>query len=366
MADVNGYPIIFTLIAYHFSTPMKLDGLSSLQNAEFPAAVVIGGANLDFKSQTFDRPILGTSNPGRSRVSAGGVGRNVAENLARLGVDTALVTALGDDADGLRLVAETESAGVNLRHALTTRRPTGMYTALLDDAGEMVIAVSAMDGIDEITADVIGARRELISRAQILVLDCNVPVEALLLAAKTASENDVPVVVDPVSVAKAGRILAMLRAGHCLHTITPNLDELHALTGGDGTTEADLDSASALLHAMGAQQVWVRLGVRGSFLSAMQNGAQRSEHLAACPATLVDATGAGDAMLAGYAAGLVRGLDAFTAARYGRAAAAITVESDHTVSPFIDFATLSARVTACRESLTSSRAWRPQMNNFPE
>lgn len=73
-------------------------------------AVVIGGSNLDFKSQTIGHPIFGTSNPGRSRTSAGGVGRNVAENLARQDVPTVLITAVGDDDAGAWLTSQTRSA----------------------------------------------------------------------------------------------------------------------------------------------------------------------------------------------------------------------------------------------------------------
>jgi pseudouridine kinase len=311
-----------------------------------PAVVVIGGANLDFKCQTLARPIAGTSNPGRSRTAAGGVGRNVAENLVRLGVATALLTAIGADADGVRLTAETEAAGVDLRYVLATNAATGTYTAIIDDTGEMIIAVSSMDGMAELTAAVIDARRDVISQARILVLDCNVPGAALSRAAAIATESGIPVVVDPVSVTKASRLGALLGERLRVHTVTPNLDELQALTQTTGSTDGDLRESAARLHGYGVQNVWVRLGPSGSFLSSMQGGVQSSEYLPAAPATLVDATGAGDAMLAGYVAGLLHGLDAFSAARYGRAAAAITVESEHTVNPSINFESLAARVAA--------------------
>ena len=91
---------------------------STSPSIQYPAAIVIGGANVDNKSQTLARPVSGTSNPGRSRSSLGGVGRNVAENLARLGVSTALITAIGEDANGDRLLHDTEAAGVDLRHSV--------------------------------------------------------------------------------------------------------------------------------------------------------------------------------------------------------------------------------------------------------
>ncbi len=316
----------------------------ALPIAESPAAVVIGGANVDFKCQTLDQPIYGTSNPGRNRTSLGGVGRNIAENLARLGVRTALVTAIGDDANGTRVLSEAEAAGVETRFTLKTPLQTGTYVAILDEDGDMIIAVSTMEALEEITPSVIDSRRELIARAQLLVLDCNVPQDALLRAATIAAESSVPVIVDPVSVPKAARIIAMLDAGLPLHTITPNMGELRTMIGSSESAKVDLRAAAADIHSRGVRRVWVRLGINGSFLSSMHDGNQQSEHIAAYETKLVDATGAGDAMLAGYAAGLLGGLDAVRSAIYGSAAAALTVESAHTVNPSINFTSLAARV----------------------
>lgn len=315
-----------------------------------PAVVVIGGANIDQKCQTLGTVVMGTSNPGTIRTSSGGVGRNVAENLARLDVTTALVTALGDDTEGDRLRCEADAAGVDLRHIIVTQGSTGLYSAVVNDAGEMIIAISAMQAMDAISAGAVDARRALIANARILVLDCNVPVEALVRAAQIASGSGVHVVVDPVSVPKAAGISELLASGMALHTVTPNLDELHELTGVAGSSRADLCAAAAQLHAAGVANVWIRLGVNGSFLSLSKDGAQRVEMIAASPATLVDATGAGDAMLAGYIAGLLRGLDEFAAARLGRAAAAITIESRETVSPLMNLSTLLDRANGHAEA----------------
>jgi pseudouridine kinase len=309
--------------------------------------VVIGGANIDRKSQLQQPPTFGTSNPGSTRTSSGGVGRNVAENLARLRVRTALISVIGRDADGERLRRDTEAAGVDLHHVVTTSAPTGTYTALLDAAGDMLIAVSAMDAMDALDAAAMEGRRHVIMRSRIVVLDCNVPKSGLSRAAAIAREGGAEIVVDPVSVAKATRLAALLDARVPIHTVTPNLDELRVLTSGAKDDISDLPARSAELHGAGVQNVWVRLGARGSFLSIMNGDTQRTIGLAPCSATLVDATGAGDAMLAGYVAALLRGLDVAEAARYGRAAAAITIESRNTVSETMSPETLSRRAAAC-------------------
>jgi sugar/nucleoside kinase (ribokinase family) len=79
-----------------------------------PEVVVIGGANMDVKGRAAERHQQGTSNPGTVTVSPGGVGRNIAENLARLGIDAALITALGHDANGALLREACTSAGVDM------------------------------------------------------------------------------------------------------------------------------------------------------------------------------------------------------------------------------------------------------------
>jgi sugar/nucleoside kinase (ribokinase family) len=312
-----------------------------------PAVVVIGGANLDFKSRTTYPAIPGTSNPGFSRVSAGGVGRNVAENLGRLGVSTTLITAIGDDEGGARLLSQTTSAGVKLDHAVRTCGASGSYTAILDANGDMIIAVAAMDLMESISAATIEACSDVIRAAAIVIMDCNVPESALVRAAEIARECSARIIVDPVSVPKAERLRSLLRAHVLIHTVTPNLDELRALTGCADASEAKLARASEQLHDDGVAHVWVRLGDRGSFFSARRGDGVVASHLDPCPATLIDATGAGDAMLAAYAAALCCGMDVSLATRYGRAAAAITVECEDSVDPAMTFAVLERRVAQC-------------------
>ncbi len=309
------------------------------------AVVVVGGANIDHKCQTLAKPIPRTSNPGRSRSSVGGVARNVADNLARLDVTVALVTAVGRDADGDRIIEETEAAGVVLDYSIRAPSATGSYTVILSDSGEPVIAVSSMEAIEELTPEATAAASEIISHACILVLDCNVPEPTLLSVARIAAEHGVPIVVDPVSVPKAARAMALLAAGIPIHTLTPNIDELAALSGSSVDNQRELVAASRSLNADGVGNVWVRRGERGSSLSCATNGTVRSHHIPAYRAALVDATGAGDAMLAGYVAGLLDGDEPVVAARRGGAAAAIAIESELTVSAAMSAGAVAARVS---------------------
>jgi pseudouridine kinase len=300
--------------------------------------VVVGGANLDIKARSAAAAIPGTSNPGYTATTPGGVARNIAENLARLGTPTALIAAIGRDQHGERLLAETRKAGVLLEHVHRGTHPTGSYTAVLDADGELVLAVADMSATDDLRPEHLQQARELITHAALLIADGNLPAAVTAHLLDLAHAADVRVIIDPVSVPKATRLLPLLDAARPVFAITPNRDELQALTGRDTSADEALPQAAAVLHERGVQHVWVRLGSHGSLLSTRAADAgtaveQSLETLPADPAEVRDVTGAGDAMLAAFAHALLAGHRPATAARYGHAAAALTLESSHTVRP---------------------------------
>ncbi|MCW2796330.1 carbohydrate kinase [Nocardioides sp.] len=292
-----------------------------------PPVVVIGGANMDVKARSATTAVAATSNPGTASMTAGGVGRNIAENLARLGTRTHLVAAVGSDALGDQVLAATSGAGVHVEHVRRSARATGTYTAVLDSDGELVVAVADMAATDELSPEHVSAARDLIASAGLVVLDGNLGAAALELALDLASAAGVRVLLEPVSVPKANALAHLIEPGRPLFAITPNRDELTALTGLPARTERQLTTAVRALHVRGVVHVWVRLGARGSLLS----GAGESIRLDAAPADVVDVTGAGDAMLAAFCHALLAGDSPGQAAAYGHAAAALTVASPHTV-----------------------------------
>lgn len=289
--------------------------------------MIVGGANVDLKCRLSAPPTHGTSNPGRTSTSLGGVGRNIAENLGRLGVAVRLVTAVGDDQLGRDLVERTAVCGVDVRTVIRPETATGTYTAVLDDRGELVIAIAAMDVIDSLgPSDVPVAALE---DAGLVVVDANVPAATIEHVVRTAHAHGIPVVLEPVSVPKAARLRPLLQAGLPVSTVTPNRDELGALVGRPVHDGTDLESAARELHDLGVERVWVRLGARGSLLSL--RGQPEPRFLPVVPTRVLDVTGAGDAMLAGYVYGLTRGYDDVRSAVLGHIAAALTLESPSTV-----------------------------------
>ncbi|MFI0816643.1 PfkB family carbohydrate kinase [Streptomyces sp. NPDC021098] len=294
------------------------------------AVVVVGGANVDVKVRSLAPLAYRTSNPGHAHTSPGGVARNVAENLARLGTPTHLIAAVGQDPAGERLLSETQATGVRVDHVHRGGHPTGTYTAVLDADGELAVAIADMAATDGLGPEHLQPARELIGNASMLVLDGNLSSPALAYALDIAGAAGVQTVIDPVSVPKAALLAPLLTAGRPVFAITPNVAELGALTGRSTGDDRELTEAVAVLHERGVQYVWVRLGEHGSLLSGADGGAT---FLDAPPAEVRDVTGAGDAMLGAFVHALLGGEDPVAAARYGHAAAALTVATTATVRP---------------------------------
>ena len=297
--------------------------------SEEPSVVVVGGANVDVKARSGAAMVPATSNPGTGSMAPGGVGRNIAENLARLGTRTHLVAAVGSDGLGDQVLAATSAAGVHVEHVRRSARSTGTYTAVLDADGELVVAVSDMAATDELAPEHLDAARDLISSAELLVLDGNLAPDTIGFALDLAASTGTRVVLEPVSVPKAAARAHLLTPDRPVHVVTPNRDELEALAGLPTRTARQVERAARSLHDRGVELVWVRLGADGSLLATRD----RLTRSAALPAEVADVTGAGDAMLAGFCHALLRGADTYDAAAYGHAAAALTVASPHTVRP---------------------------------
>jgi pseudouridine kinase len=275
-----------------------------------PLVVVVGGANVDVKARSTAPLVPATSNPGTVVRTPGGVGRNVAENLAHLGRRVALVSTVGNDPDGDWLLQETALAGVDIEPVLRGGE-TGRYVAVLDHDGDLSVGVSAMAATDALGPEVLD--HDLLRSAALVVVDGNVPVTTV----DAVLGLGVRVVIDPVSVAKAERIAPLLRPDRPVFAITPNEAELVALGSVAG------------LHERGVEVVWVRRGAAGSSLSTADGVVE----LAAPRVDPVDVTGAGDAMLAAFCHRLLAGDPLADAARAGHQAAALTVASRATVRP---------------------------------
>jgi pseudouridine kinase len=327
-------------------------GRGYLLRPETDSVLVVGGAVLDTKVRTAVPPVLGTSNPGTASATVGGVGRNIAENLARLGRPTVLVAAVGDDPAGDTVVQRTSAAGVECRHVVLSPHPTGTYAAVLDERGDLHIAVADMRATDELAVADLAVVPSLLGGADALVVDANLDATVIRWLLSAAQDAGVRSVFEPVSVAKATAAAPVLDGSVRVHTITPNVDELAALVGHpvDDTMDA-VRTAADELHDRGVVHVWVRRGTRGSLLSMATPSDADGPHgsravlVGAPEVEVADVTGAGDSMTAGYVHALLDGSDVVEAARYGQVLAALTCASADTVRADLTAALVAAHLT---------------------
>ena len=304
-----------------------------------PWAVVVGGAAWDVKARSLAPTRLHTSNPAVVTRTPGGVGRNIAEGVARLGGRVQLVAAVGADEAGRELLARTAEAGVYLDGVVDSPHPTGSYLAALDAGGELLIGLSDFAATDALDVTGVSRAQELVARADLVVVDANIPAAVADWVLGVAAANGTRVVLEPVSVAKAGRAALLLRPERPVFAVTPNVDELAALVGRPvDDTDAGIVAAATTLQARGVTHVWVSRGAAGSMLVSPD----RVVRLEAMAARVTDVTGAGDALTAGFVYGLLRGAEPAAAARQGHLAAALTVASGHTVRPDLGVAFAAA------------------------
>lgn len=286
---------------------------------------VIGGSNLDIYGFPTAELVPGVSNPGRVETVCGGVGRNISENLARLGASVSLVTAIGQDAHGERIRQVAQAAGVDLSHSIrSTRYPTSTYLALQDGLGEMAWAVSQMDIMAELTVDNLRKEESWLDTASTLVLDANLPEAAIGWLADRY--RHLPVWIDPVSIEKSKKLRNVL---NCLFAIKPNRQEAEQLSGIPAAGRDGVLANWRWFMNAGVSELWLSLGQDGLFF-----GNERGGFFAHPPERrLMNANGAGDALMAGAVYGTLAGLSDQDRVRMALSAAALTCTSVETIHP---------------------------------
>ena len=290
----------------------------------FVKVTVIGGMNTDIIGTPVSELVVRDSNIGAVELRPGGVGRNIAENLARLGLGVELIAAIGTDEFSGVLRSGCEKLGIGLSSAVTVPGRGGVYLCLNDGAGDMFAAINDMELTSALTPDRLDM--DAVNRSDGCVLDANIPEDTLLFAAANAR---VPLFADPVSCAKCRRLVPVLDR---LSGIKPNLMEARLLTG-----VSDPLSCARALVAAGVKRAFVSLGAEGiAYADSDCAGIMNS-----MPVVPVNTTGAGDAATAALAAGLLMGLSTKDAARCAVKASYLALKSPGAVSADITPAILN-------------------------
>jgi len=275
--------------------------------------LVIGSSNTDMTIKAPRIPVPGeTILGGEFKMGPGGKGANQAVAAARLGGEVTFVCKVGRDIFGQKALEGYKADGINTDHTLFSDKPSGTALILVDDEGENIISV-APGANGDISIDDIESIRPVIEQADFVVLQLEIPVEAVVKAAEIAHKAGAYVILNP---APASSLPEEIYRNISL--ITPNQTEITLLTGISGDNEA----AIIKLSQMGVKDVVLTLGSKGS---AVWNG-EGIDIVPALKVKAVDATAAGDTFAGALTVALSEGKTLKEAAGFATRAAAMTVQ----------------------------------------
>lgn len=251
--------------------------------------VVIGGMNMDIFGMPNEKVIDRDSNPGVVGMTVGGVGQNIAQNLAHLDVPTYLITVYGNDYNGQVLKESCRQNKILLDYAAeieNQRSSTYMY--ITDETGDMLVGVNDMEICKQISPSFLKKRLDFINNAKLCLVDANLAKETIDWIGQNV---EVPLFGDTVSCAKARHLEGILDK---MTTLKPNALEASLLTGIEIRDEETAKEAAQSLLDRGVQNVYISLGAKGILC------ANQWKKLVIHPFTtkIVNANGAGDCGMA--------------------------------------------------------------------
>ena len=170
--------------------------------------VVIGTFNVDYVGETIFPLKRGESHPGNIKISAGGVARNIVENLARLGMKVTFITAVGSDAYGIKYKKDLEELKVKfIIPGHNDNALTSTYLAVNNNKGELEYAVVETAILDYLSHQHFENLIGEINKNDMVILDANLRSDTInyLLENVTAM-----IIGDAVSAIKAQKYIEHL------------------------------------------------------------------------------------------------------------------------------------------------------------
>ncbi|MCZ2721317.1 PfkB family carbohydrate kinase [Marinomonas sp. 15G1-11] len=254
--------------------------------------LIIGGCNLDINGSPLHKMKLADSNPGIIQQSAGGVGRNIAENIARLNNQIHFLSIVGQDSSGDWLLEKNRQCGISTQDII--RHPefnTSSYLSINDEKGQLVSAIADMKIIDALDAKRLESKMPLLQSTNRILIEANLAPNSIEWLSRLSL--DVDFYADAVSASKAPRLQPILAR---LSLLKVNRDEAKSLLNmplNNPITDAEL--AQAIIN-QGVTAVLLSLGSDG----VLYKDEKSMLSIPVFPTTPVSDTGAGDALFAGF------------------------------------------------------------------
>ena len=295
-------------------------------------AVVFGSINLDLVVKTPRLPLPGETLTGHGFTTApGGKGANQAVAIARLEVSSYMVGRVGGDNFGRELLASLQGAGVQTEYVLVDKNiSSGVAAIAVDDAGEnQIIVIPGANGrVDKTDVERL---QDVLSEAKVLLLQLEIPLKSVIIAAQVAKATGVQVILDPAPAQNLPDELYPL-----VDIITPNETEAGQLVGFPVNGQEAATEAARVLLQKGVGCAIVKLGAKGVVCAT----SAETFFTPAFPVMTVDTVAAGDAFNGGLTAALVEGLPLRQAIVWGAAAGALAATKPGAQAAMCDRATL--------------------------
>lgn len=296
-------------------------------NDNNPYILVLGASIVDIFGFCGRSYAQRDSIPGHIKISFGGVCRNIAENLARVGVNTQFISTLGDDENGKSILEHSRKLGYNMENSLFLEgESTPTYLAILNHQGEMESAVVDMESLNKMDEAFVDGKHEVFENAEYTIVDSDNPILLEYILKKYQGKSKF--ILDPVSAKKAKKIRHLVKY---FHTIKPNRFETEALCGFKIETNDDLRKAGRFFIEQGVKNVFISLDADGIYYITSEG---EEGTLACCePIDVKNVTGAGDSFVAGIGYGYMNNLNVKDTLKYSVAMSIITITHEETINP---------------------------------
>jgi ribokinase len=276
-----------------------------------PDILVVGSLNADLVARTARFPQPGETVRGEDlKIIPGGKGANQAVAAARGGAQVTMAGRVGSDSFGAFLLDRLRDDHVDTSHVIVDESATGTAVILVDAGGQNSIVLSAGANGQVAPRDV----QALDVQARVLLLQLEIPLEAVVQAARWGRSRGMIVILNPAPARELPRELIA-----CADYLLPNETELALLSGMPVTDLPSAEKAARRLCEGGAKCVIVTLGANGALIA----GPGAAKHIPPFEVQAVDTTAAGDAFIGGFACTLLRGMDLEGSVRYANACGAL-------------------------------------------
>ncbi|XP_029010234.1 uncharacterized protein zgc:136858 isoform X1 [Betta splendens] len=346
--------------------------------------VVVGGINVDFIAKGKTKTLhFGQTNPGSVCQSFGGVGRNIADSLSRLGHRPLFISAMGADSHSEAVLNYCKHINTSAVMRLKDQS-TATYCAVISESGELSLGLGDMDIHQQITEHYVSQFEKQLSSATLVCLDGNIPVATIDYVCSVAKKYNINVWYEPTDSEKACKPF-LSDAWRSLSYSSPNLAELLTMNKTLGlaipeelpsSLEEVLSVAVALsrpllehLHCL-----VVTLGAHGVLVCGnhdagsvnMQPRKQKSRRqlcalhypaLTLAAEETVNVSGAGDSLAGALMAGILQGRDTDSCVRMGLLAAKLSLASPHPIAPTLNRESVDPNKVQAQNWLKPSFMW---------